>query len=290
MENFTIITDSSCDLPSSMIRALKVRVVPLTVRVDNEDYANYLDWREIAPTTFYERLRSGSSAQTSAPSVDAFVDEMRSVLISGSDVLCLSFTSTLSGTYNAARIAGEMLAGEFPERKIIVVDTLSGGMGQGLLVYLAVIYRRRGNTIEATAEYIEKLRMNICHLFSVPDLKYIRRGGRISAAAATVGSILNIRLLLHLNKDSLIVPLLKVRTKKALINSFVEKVKKTIVKPEKQIVFISHADCEEDAREISDRLKNECGIKKTIINYIGPVLGAHGGPGTLAVFYIGEHR
>ena len=290
MENFTIITDSSCDLPSSMIDSLKVGVVPLSVRLDDTDYVNYLDWREIAPTTFYNKLRDGSAVQTSAPSIDDFISEMTRELLDGNDVLCLSFSSTLSNTYNTARIAGEMMSEKFPDRKIIVIDTLCGGMGQGLLVYLAVIYKRRGNTIEDTAAYIERLRMNICHLISVADLKFIRRGGRISTAAAAVGSILNIRPLLHLNDNSAITSLSKVRTKKALINAFVDRVKKTIIKPEKQTVFISHADCEQDAREISDRLKKECGIKRTIINYIGPVLGAHGGPGALAVFYIGECR
>lgn len=290
MKDFQIITDSSCDLPSSMVNILKAEVVPLTVRINNEEFTNFLDWREISPKIFYNMLREGDMAQTSAPNIDDFTAVMEKVLQTGKDILYIAFTSTLSSTYNNGRIAAELLMEKYPERDIRVLDTLSGGMGQGILVYLAAIYKRMGKNLDETAEYINRLKLHICHFFSVADLKHLRRGGRVSATTATVGSILNIRPVMHLDNNGVIVPISKVRTQKALINTFVENFHKSVVKPEKQTVFIGHADCEDDAKILAARLREKCRIKKIIINHIGPVLGAHGGPGALALFFIGECR
>lgn len=290
MKDFIIMTDSSCDLPAAMISSLGIEVVPLTVRIDGEEFTNFLDWREISPETFYSKLHNGQDVQTSAPSVDAFSAVMEKALKEGKDVLYIGFTSSLSSTYSTACIAADILREKYPDMTVRTIDTLCACMGQGLLVHLAAMYKKRGKTLEETAEYIERLRLRVCHLISVADLKHLRRGGRISAAALAAGSILKIRPFMCLDNHGVVVPISKVRTKKALINAYVEKFRSSVIKPDTQIVFIGHADCEDDAKILAGRLKEECGVKKFIINHIGPVIGAHGGPGAMALFYVGECR
>ena len=290
MKDYIIFTDSSCDLPAKMAEDLEVDVVPLTVRMDGEEFTNYLDWREITPQEFYKKLHTAKDVQTSAPPVDAFLSVLEKAHEAGRDALYIGFTSALSSTYQTACVAADIAADKYPDMKIKMIDTSCAGMGQGLIVHLAVMYKRRGKTLEETAEYVEKLCPRVWHLISVADLKHIYRGGRISAASLAVGMLLKIRPLMCIDANGYVSPLRKLRTKKALISAYVEKFRETVIRPATQIIYIGHADCEDDAKELAHRLRDECGVKNFIINHIGPVIGAHGGPGSMALFYVGEPR
>ena len=290
MNDYVLVTDSSCDMSDEMAKELELEVVPLSVRAGEREYVNYLDGREIGFPQFYDLLREGIPAQTSAPNVERFEEVMRSILDSGRDILCIAFSSGLSATYNSASAAAELLRGEYPDRKIFVVDSLCASLGEGLLVYLTAEKRRQGATVEEAAKFAEDTKLHICHWFSVSDLKHLHRGGRVSKTVAIVGSVLNIKPVMHVDNKGCLALVSKARGKKSLFKVFVDKARETGYDIKNQTMFISHGDCIEDARELASMLKMELGVKDVVINYVGPVIGAHSGPGTLAMFFVGDHR
>jgi len=241
MENFKIITDSCCDLTPTLVEELDLDVVELSVLINDKVYVNYLDEREISFKDYYELLRNGSLGKTSAPNVFDFTNAMEPYLKEGRDVLYLGFSSGLSATYNSSVIAVEELQEKYPERKIITIDTLCASMGQGLIVYLAAKKKAEGASIEEVAEYVENIKLNIAHWFTVDDLNHLKRGGRVSAVAATFGTILNIKPVLHVDNEGRLVPVEKVRGRKASINGLLKVIKETIT--DKSVAFISHGDC-----------------------------------------------
>jgi len=290
MSPFVILTDSCADLSAEMVAQLDVQVLPLSYNMDGKIVYNYPDNREMDPHEFYELLRGGKTATTSAVNVAQFAEAMEPNLLEGKDVLVLAFSSGLSTTYNSAVIAADDLREKYPERKIFVVDTLCASMGQGLLVYLAAGERAKGKSIEEVRDWVEANKMSVAHQFTVNDLFHLKRGGRVSATTAVVGTMLAIKPVLHVDDEGHLINIGKARGRGASLKALVDTMEKAAVDPASQTVFISHGDCAEDAQAVADMVRERMGVKEIIMNFIGPVIGAHAGPGTVALFYIAKER
>ena len=287
MNDYLIVTDSSCDLSPDMVKELGVKVIKLEFIIDGEEAQqnDAMDEKQ-----FYELLRSGKMITTSAIAMDRFVSELDPYLAEGRDVLYLGFSSGLSSTYTAGFVGAKELAEKYPDRKIYTVDTLGASMGQGLLVWYAVNMKKEGKTMEEVRDFVENNKLNLAHWFTVNDLFFLKRGGRVSAATALVGTMLNIKPVLHVDDEGKLINVAKARGRKNAIEALFEKAKETAIDPASQTMFISHGDCIEDAEFLAEKLKNELSVKAVEISYVGPVIGAHSGPGTLALFFIGTNR
>ena len=290
MNNYTIITDSSCDLPDSLVKELELEVLPLAFIMDGKTYRNYPDNREMAPKDFYNKQREGSMATTNAVNVGEAADAMEAVLKRGEDVLVLAFSSGLSTTCNSFQIAAGDLAEQYPDRKIFVVDTLCASLGQGIFVYQAARLRQAGKSMEEVRDWAEQNRLNQCHWFTVNDLFFLKKGGRVSAATAVVGTMLQIKPVMHVDNEGHLIKVDTARGRKASLNALVDKVGELADNPAAQTMFISNSDCQEDAQYVADQIKARYGTEEIIINSIGPVIGAHTGPGCVALFFTGKHR
>ena len=290
MRDYVIMTDSCCDMTAEMAAELGLEVLPLSLHMGGADYRNWLDGREIGFQDFYARVRGGETATTSAVSVGDFEAAMRPILQSGRDILCISFSSALSTTYQSAVIAAEELRGEFPEGKILTVDSLCASLGQGLLVYLCAREQQAGKTLEEVRDFAEETKGKVCHWFTVDDLNHLKRGGRISAATALFGTMLAIKPVMHVDDGGHLTAVGKARGRRASLLALVDRMAETAADPAGQTVFISHGDCEADARFVADEVARRFGVKDIHINFVGPVIGNHSGPGTMALFFIGEPR
>lgn len=290
MPDFVILTDSSADLSADMAQKLNVEILPLGFVLDNHTYYNYPDNREMDPHVFYDRLRAGDVATTNAVNFAQYIEALEPLLRAGKDVLILAFSSGLSTTYNSSRLAVEELSSRYPERKLYTVDTLCASLGQGLLVWYAARERDRGHSIEEVRDWIEEHRLNICHQFTVDDLHFLKRGGRISAATAVVGTMLQIKPVLHVDNEGRLINIGKARGRQASLKALVDKMEQTALDSGSLTVFISHGDCLEDAQTVAEMVKKRFGVEDVYINYVGPVIGAHSGPGTVALFYAGTER
>lgn len=288
--DFLILTDSTCDMPQEMADALGIAILPIRVIVEEKEYAHYLDGRELPFHAFYEKLRAGIGAKTAAANTEEFLSLMEPALAAGKDVLYLGFSSALSGTCGIGAMTAKELQLKYPERKIYVVDTLAASFGQGLLVYLAAQQQRQGKSIDQVRAYAEEIRPQLCHWFTVDDLQHLKRGGRVSAAAAAFGTVLNIKPVLHVDDEGRLIPVSKVQGRLASIKALAKKMQETAVNPEAQVVFISHGDCAQEAEKLAAMLRETLGVKEIVINPIGPIVGAHSGPGTIALFYLGTKR
>ena len=277
-------------MTQEMADALELDVVPLTVNYKGKEYPNYLDGRELNIGTFYESLRAGEMATTSAANPIAWKAAAEKAMQAGQDVLILAFSSGLSTTFSAAVMAAQELLEEYPQRKIYVVDTLCASLGQGLLCYHVANRRLAGATLEEARDYAEANKLHLCHWFTVDDLMFLKRGGRVSGATAVMGSLLQIKPVMHVDNDGHLVPVSKARGRKASIQAMAAKVGETAIEPEKQTMFISHGDCRQDAEYLAGLLREKYHVPKIEINYVGPVIGSHSGPGTLALFFLGTHR
>lgn len=290
MKEYIIMTDSSCDLPLELLNNLEISVLPLSLVIDDKKYYNYPDQRDITFSEFYALMRNKKISKTSAVNSSDFLNEMEKFLKQGKDILYLGFSSELSCTYNNAITATEQLLKIYPDRKIYTIDTLCASLGQGLLVYLAAMEKQKGKSIEELRDFVENIKLKICHWFTVEDLHHLKRGGRISSSTAVIGSVLGIKPILHVDNMGKLVNVGKVRGRKASINELFNKIKENAIIPSKQTVFISHGDCLDDANYLASLLKEKLGVKEVIINYIGPVIGTHSGPGTMAMFFLGNER
>ncbi len=290
MRDFVIMTDSCCDLPADLAEELELTVLPLCLHMEGRDYYNWLDGRDLDFRAFYEKLRGGVTATTAAVSVGAFQTEMRRLLKAGKDILCICFSSALSTTYQSAVIAAGDLRAEFPEAKISVVDSLSASMGQGLLLYLCAQEKRKGKSLEEVRDFAEKTKGHVCHWFTVDDLNHLKRGGRISPATALLGTMLSIKPVLHVDAAGCLVPVSKIRGRKASLSAMVDRMEALAVDPAEQTVMISHGDCLEDAQFTAEEIRRRLGTRDIRIHYIGPVIGNHAGPGTVALFFLGRER
>ena len=287
MQNYVLITDSCSDLTKEQLAELDVVSASLEVIINNEPPIpnDALDNKE-----FYATLRQKGTVTTSAVSFERFLNLMESYLSEGKDILYLGFSSGLSGTYNAAFVASQELAEKYPDRKIYTVDTLCASLGQGLFVYTAAKQRLEGRSIDEVYKWAEDNRLNLCHWFTVDDLFFLKRGGRVNAATAVMGTMLSIKPVLHVDFKGKLINVSKARGRKASIDELFENAKRTAIEPENQTMFISHGDCLADAEYLAERLKGELGVPEVVIGYVGPVIGAHAGPGVLALFFFGTER
>ena len=290
MSDFVMLTDSSADLSAQMVQQADVEVIPLSFNIQGRTYHNYPDNREMDPALFYDMLRAGELATTAAVNVGEYVQAIEPFLEQGLDVLVLAFSSGLSGTYNSSRLAVEELQEKYPQRKIYTVDTLCASLGQGLLVWLAAQQRKEGKSIEEVRDWVEANKLSLCHQFTVDDLHFLKRGGRISATTAVVGSMLQIKPVLHVDDEGHLINIGKARGRHASLKALVDKMEKTVTEEGKKTVFISHGDCLKDAETVAEMVRQRFGTQDIRINYVGPVIGAHSGPGTLALFYLGTQR
>lgn len=288
MYTYIIHTDSASDLKPELLTEWGVPYTSLTFRFNDADteYAN----GDITAADFYAKMRAGGIAKTAAVNTETFRADFENTLKAGKDVLYLGFSSGLSTTYNSARIAAEELRPEYPDRKILTVDTLAASAGQGLLVYLALEKQKSGASIEETAAYIEGIKLNLCHWFTVDDLEYLKRGGRVSPTVAFVGNMLGIKPVLHVDNEGHLVNVSKVRGRKTAVAALADKYGALATDKKDGVVYISHGDCLADAEELASILHAKYGATVQIITDVGPVIGAHAGPGVLALFYVGAER
>lgn len=290
MNEYVLMTDSSADLPDKLVRELGVEVLPLSFTIKGKTHLNWPDNREMSAKAFYRQLRDGEVATTAALNVADVVERVEPHLKQGKDVLMLSFSSGLSATCDSARIAAQELSEQYPERKFFVVDTLCASLGQGLLVWHAARRKAQGESIEAVRDWAEENKLHLCHWFTVDDLHFLKRGGRISAATAVLGTMLSIKPVLHVDDEGHLIKVGTARGRNASLKALVDHMEETAIEPADQTIFISHGDCEKDAQTVAEDVKARFGVKTVLINHVGPVIGAHSGPGTVALFFLGAHR
>ncbi len=287
MNNFEIITDSGCDLPEQMQRKLNIKMVRLTLNFRGQERQDSVD-HEIVE--LYDALRSGEVAKTAAINPQTWAQAIEPTLQQGKDALVLAFSSGLSTTYQSAMIAADELLEKYPQRKIRVVDTRAASLGQGLLVWYACGKRDEGMNLEQVTQWVEENKFHLCHWFTVDDLMYLKRGGRVSAATAIVGTMLGIKPVLHMDDEGHLINMSKARGRKASIQALADKMGQLGLKGENKTVFICHGDCLEDAQYLESLVRQKYGVEEIFIGYTGAVIGSHSGPGTLALFFLGENR
>ena len=286
--SYKIITDSSCDFTEEQYRQLDVAYAPLTVMYNGESHSNFSD--PAAVKAFYDELRAGVTATTSAVNPEGWAAVMEPILKEGHDLLVMAFTSGLSTTYQSAVIAANDLKEKYPQRKINVVDTLCAALGQGLLVWYACQKRDAGMSLEELTAWAEEAKNHVDHWVTVDDLSHLKRGGRISATTALVGTMLNIKPIIHIDDEGKLVNVSKVRGRKAAIEHIAGKLGELGEGYDNETIFVVHGDCPEDAEFLGNLAKEKYGVKNVMIGYLGPVIGAHTGPGVLAVFFMGKHK
>lgn len=289
MSNYIIFTDTSCDINAKTLEQWNIPCVDLTFRFDDED-RDYVT-NDMSPTDFYQKIREGKVSKTSAANPSDFIAAFEPYLQRDTDILYIGFSSGLSNTVSSSKIAAEELREKYPERKIITIDTLCASNGQGLVVYYSKQKRDEGADITENAKYIEGLLPKLCHWFTVDDLSYLKRGGRISAASAFVGGVLNIKPVMHVDDEGHLINMQKVRGRNQAIKAMVDKYTELADDKEHGVYFISHGDCLEDAKLLESYIAELYDNNRaTVIEDIGPVIGSHTGPGVLALFFLGKHR
>jgi DegV family protein with EDD domain len=289
MKDYVIVTDSSCDLPEDLVGSLGIAVVPLSIQFGSARFRN-CPGEGPGSHEFYQRLFKGEPAQTSAPNVEDFKSQIRPYLAQGKDVLYLGFSSALSATYQNGAIALDELGEEFPQATLLAADTLCASLGQGLLVDLAVAQKKAGKSIQEVKDYVEQTKLHLCHWFTVGNLTQLRRGGRLSAGKAVLGSLLHVKPILHVDDAGRLVPVDTVKGRKNSIQALVDHMAETVRSPQGQHIYISHGDCPEDAQVLADLVVQRFPSVTVTIGDVGPVIGAHSGLGTLALFFLGEQR
>ncbi len=290
MSSFKIFTESTADLTQEMAEKTQVHVIPLSFSFDDKEYKNTPTKQEMSNKEFYEKMRQGSMPTTSQVNAEEFKEYAKPLLDQGFDILHLAFSSALSGTYNSCRLAAGELAEEYPDRRVVVVDTLCASLGEGLLVYLSAMKQQEGATMDEVIDFVEQNKMKVNHWFTVDDLNHLHRGGRVSKVTAVAGSMLGIKPIMRVNDDGKLVPVDKVRGRKKSLDKLVQMVAERATNPQEQIIFITHGDCAEDCEYVAETIKSTLNVKEVYTNYVGPSIGAHSGPGTMAVFFFGENR
>ena len=288
MSTYKIITDSACDLSKSMLQELDVAAVSLTVNFRGETRNDSVADREVKE--LYDAMRAGEVATTAAVNPDGWAGKIEEALSAGYDALVMTFSGGLSTTYQSAVIAANDLLETYPQRKVMVVDTCAAALGQGLFVWYAAKQRQNGLSLEELAAWAEENKNHVAHWFTVDDLVYLKRGGRVSAATALVGTMLNIKPVLHVDNEGHLVSMVKARGRKAAINALVSKLTELGDGWDNRTVFICHADCLADAEALAAQVKAKCGVEETFIGNLGAVIGSHAGPGTLAMFFMGKEK
>lgn len=286
MSDYKIFSDSACDLPAAMLQELDVSVVPLKLLFKGENIPDTVEDSAIAD--FYAGMRAGEISKTSAVNPEAWAELLEPTLAAGQDALVLAFSSGLSTTYQSAVIAAQELAEKYPDRKIRVVDTLCAALGQGLLVWHTCKKRDQGLSLEELTAWVEENKMYASHWFTVDDLVYLKRGGRVSAATAMVGTMLKIKPVLHVDENGKLISMIKARGRKAAVETLLQQMKVLGEGFDNETVFICHADCMDDAQRLKEMVLAQTEAKNVFIGNLGAVIGSHAGPGTLALFFMGK--
>ena len=290
MGAYQIITDSTADLTPELVRELDVQVIPLCYMMEGRTYHNIPGGGELTEEEFYAKLRAGTMSTTTQINSEEFLRVFTPLLEAGQDVLYIAFSSGLSGTCQSALLAREELRRRFPERRLEVFDSLCASMGEGLLVYHAAKLRQEGRDMDQVLAWLKENVLRLCHWFTVDDLNHLKRGGRVSSAAALFGTMLGIKPVLHVDNEGHLISVSKVRGRRQSLEALVSRMEETAVNPAEQTVFISHGDCLEDAQFVAQQVREKLGVTQIQIGYIGPVIGAHSGPGTVALFFLGKER
>lgn len=290
MNQYVLFTDATADLPSELFEQMDIQVVPMDFEMSGINYTHYPDGRELSSKDFFQRIQGGEMATTSQINVTRYYEYFTPYLKAGKDILYLSFSSGLSGTYQASVLACNELMEEYKERKIVSIDTLCASGGEGLLVYMAALRKQAGMSMDELAAWVEETRLKICHWFTVDDLHHLKRGGRISAISATFGTALSIKPLLHVDEEGKLAVFSKIRGKKRCIEKLLECMSETSIEPEKNPVVITHSNCLEDAIALADRVKEMFHTSDVVISEMGPIIGAHTGSGTLVLTFLGTQR
>ena len=288
--SFVLMTDSSANLTTEIIEKFGIEVIPMIFLVNGVEHRSYRKGENVDIKQYYDMMRNKEDIKTSLLSPETYQEAFRPFLEDGKDILYIGFSSGLSGTYQSSAIAAEMLREEYPQRKIITWDSLCASMGEGLMVYYAAKMKEEGKSIDEILSWLDENKLNLCHWFTVDDLFFLKRGGRVSGATAVIGSALGIKPVLHVDDNGKLIPVSKVRGRKQATNALVSKMEETAIEPEKQTIFISHGDCLDEAEYVAKCIKEKFGTDDIVINYIDPVIGAHSGPGTLALFFLGNER
>lgn len=286
MQDYVLITDDSCDLPPEYYEQNGIPLLYLAFVIDGKSYTS----KEMPPSDFYAHMRAGKMPGTTQVSVSQWVNCFEPYLQQGQDVLYLAFSSGLSGTCGSAQVAARELMEKYPERKVAVVDSLCASLGQGLLLHKADKLYKQGMSLPELVQWIEQNRLHMSHMVAVDDLMHLHRGGRVSKTTAVAGSLLGIKPIIHMNDDGKLVPIGKVRGRKQSLIDIVDRTEKLVGGTENDYFMICHSDCEEDAKFVADLAVKRFGITQYLIHYIGPVIGSHTGPGTVALFMMAEHR
>jgi len=287
--SYTLYSDSCCDLPQSYCAENGIRVLPLTYRIGSETFIDNMNSPEEFHR-FYQRLREGEMPTTSLVSTDQFLTAFESALRQGEDVLYIGFSSALSGTYNSARLAYEEMRERYPERKIAAIDSTCASLGQGLLVHQAALLKEQGKSFEEVVRWTEENKRNVHHWFTVDDLHHLSRGGRLSGAAAALGTFIHIKPVLFFNDEGRLVLHEKVLGRTRSFRTLVDHFGEFLPDSGKTMIFLSHGDCPEDAQAVAGMIRERFGVDVDRINYLGPVTGTHSGPGTVALFFMGKSR
>lgn len=291
--SFELVTDSCCNLAEETIDRYGLHVLPLTFMADGEDtvYQSYLKGEKTDLSRFYKMMRDGKVFRTSLPNLSNSETLFRSLLDTGRDILYLGFSSGLSGTYEATELLAKQLRGEYPDRKIYTVDTLAASGGQGLLVWHACQHAEAGEGIDAVRDWVEGNKLHLAHWFTVDDLMFLWRGGRVSKTSAWAGTLLNIKPVLHVDDEGHLIPMEKVRGRKKSLTALLNHMEKTGTQPlANQMVFITHGDCLKEAQWLEQQIRERFGVRDIVVNCIDPVIGAHSGPGTMALFFLASNR
>lgn len=289
MNEYVIITDNACDIGPARLKEYGLDPACLTFSLSGKEYATLpnedMNWEQ-----FFDRLKNGEVSSTSAATVATWRTAAEPCLRDGKDVLILAFSSGLSATYEASEMAAGELRAEYPDRKILVIDSLCASLGFGLFVHYAVKAKEQGKDLEEAYDYLLELRPHLCHWFTVDDLMYLKRGGRVSAATALVGTLLGIKPVLHVDDEGHLISMSKARGRQASLTALVDNMAETVVNPEGQTVFICHGNCYDDAKYVADLVTERFGITDIYIDYVGAVIASHTGPGVVALFFLGDHR
>ena len=290
MKQFILATDACSDLTAEIVKKHDIAIIPMVLEIEGKTYTHHFDERELSLNDFYNQLRDKKVSRTSLVNVGEFVQFFTGLLEKGQDILYVALSSALSGTYQSAMMAIDMLKDDYPDRKIIAVDTLSASLGEGYLVWRAALLKEEGKSIDEVTAWLEANKYNLRHLFTVEELGTLKRGGRLSGTAAFFGTLLGVKPILHVTYDGKLSVLHKVVGRKKSLTEMIDIMGKQIVNSEEQVVFIAHGDCLDEAKEVGGLIRAKMKIKDLMYSYIGPVIGSHSGPGTIAVFFMGNKR
>lgn len=290
MRDYIIVTDATSDIPNEMANELNVKVVPMSFSLGEKNYNHYPDYRELDIKTFYDKQRAGQTSLTTQINVAVYLDFFEEIIKSDKDVLYISFSSALSSTYQSSVLATKELNEKYPDFKIITIDSKAATLGETLLVKLAAQKKSEGMNIEDLSKWVADNHLKVCHYFTVDDLNHLKRGGRMTAMTAFIGTALDIKPILHVNDEGKLIPLDKVRGRKKALKVLFNYLAELSENLEEQTIFIGHGDCIEDARYLESLIKEAYKVKEVIIHPIGPIIGSHTGPGAITLFFLGKHR